>query len=104
MSLQKVGEILKQESLFGRAVDLSIMKYEKRGKKTIKQAFREVAGYDVMHRCDDCKYHYSYERCNKRIHKCRKIGDSGSKATDIRLSDRACKFYESEGSEKNGKK
>lgn len=95
---------MKQESLFGRAVDLSIMKYEKRGKKTIKQAFREVAGYDGMHRCDDCKYHYSYERCNKRLHKCRKIDDSGSKSTDIRLSDRACKFYEAEGSEKNEKK
>lgn len=34
----------------------------------------------------------------------KKIGNSSSESTDIRLSDRACKFYESEGSEKNGKK
>ena len=86
---------MKQESLFGRAIDLSIMKYEKRGRKTIKQAFRDVAGYDGMHRCDDCKYHHSYERCNRRFHKCRKIGNNGSKSTDIRPSDTACKFYES---------
>lgn len=95
---------MKQESLFGRAVDLSVMKYEKRGRKTIKQAFRDVAGYDDMHTCDSCKYHYSYERCNRRFYKCRKIGNNGSNSTDIRSSDRACKFYESEGSEKNGKK
>ena len=75
MSLQKVGEILKQESLFGRAVDLSIMKYEKRGKKTIKQAFRDVAGYDDMHTCADCKYHHAYKHCGSRkriYHKCEK--------------------------------
>lgn len=98
---------MKQESLFGRAVDLSTMKYEKRGRKTIKQAFRDVAGYDDMHTCADCKYHHAYKHCGSRkriYHKCEKIENSSSESTDIRLSDRACKFYESEGSEKNGKK
>lgn|GEM_PF-5518484 len=97
---------MKQESLFGRAVDLSTMKYEKRGRKTIKQAFRDVAGYNDKHTCADCKHHHAYKHCGSRkriYHKCEKIGNSSCESTDIRLSDRACKFYESEGSEKNEK-
>ena len=84
---------MKQENLFGNAVELTITQNKKRGRKTLKQAFREVAGYDDRHTCADCKYHYSYERCKRRFHKCRTIGNNGCESTDIRLSDKSCKFW-----------
>lgn len=60
-----------------------------------KGQFRKMYGFDYAHRCGDCK-HMTYTERNRRWYKCRLMGISASAATDIRLSDPACKRWEKE--------
>ena len=64
---------------------------------TIKSRFRSFAGQNTEHICKECK-HCVRVQCGQHAHyKCRKIGITGSSATDIRLRDFSCMFFESEG-------
>lgn len=66
---------------------------------TIKSKFRMSAGYDTFHRCKDCKYCINLQ-CGAHSHyKCKKMGITGSAATDIRLKDYACRLFEQRGKE-----
>lgn len=61
--------------------------------KSLKGWFRRVYGYDEQHRCKDCANLWSYQT-NRKLYKCKKMGESRSatKDTDIRLF--ACALYE----------
>lgn len=75
---------------------------ERKGVKmaeTIRGWFRRIYGYDEQHRCKDCANLRPY-KANRKWYKCKKMGESRSSATDIKLKDFACALYEPmEGSE-----
>lgn len=61
--------------------------------RTIKEQFRDYAGYDSAHICKDCEFCVR-QQCGARTHyKCKKMGISSSQATDIRLKDIACRGF-----------
>lgn len=63
-------------------------------RETIKSHFRRMAGFDDKHQCKDCAF-FLFTRCGMRNHyKCKKMGLSGSEATDIRKKDCACTLFE----------
>lgn len=67
---------------------------------TIKSKFRMGAGYDKEHICKDCEFCIRLQ-CGAHSHyKCRKMGITGSVATDIRLKDYACRLFEQRGEDK----
>lgn len=92
---------MKQQSLFGSEQDIQQVIKPSKQNKTIKQKFRHFAGYDNAHVCKDCAYISCYSHNGRNYYKCDKIGDSRSTATDIRLSDTACKYFEEEQDENN---
>ena len=61
--------------------------------ESLKGWFRRVYGYDEQHRCKECKHLVSYQ-ANRKYYKCEKLGETHSKATDIRLKDYACSLFE----------
>lgn len=86
---------MKQTSLFGLDEDISNIQPMKKQKSvpTIKNRFRRFAGYDRTRTCKNCKFH-EIQQFSRPYHKCLKMGITSSSATDIRVSDPACKFYE----------
>lgn len=67
-------------------------------RESIKSHWRRVVGgYDNRYICKDCK-HCVKVQCGSRAHyKCKMMGISSSDATDIRLKDIACRFFEKDG-------
>lgn len=64
-------------------------------RETIKERFRrEFGGYNGDHICKECIYCVCLWAGKRRVYKCKKMGFSGSAATDIRLKDCACNLFE----------
>jgi hypothetical protein len=64
------------------------------GRRTIKDKYRDVYGYDYHHSCGECKYKVKMNARQRTVYKCLKIGITSSTATDIRLKDSSCKQFE----------
>ena len=65
-------------------------------RETIKSHFRARAGFDANHVCGDCRFAMPVWCGKRKVWKCRKMGLSGSSATDIRRKDIACTLFEQE--------
>ena len=69
-------------------------------RETIKMRFRrEFAGYNAEHQCKDCAYCICVYCGKRHVYKCKKMGISGSAATDIRKKDIACTLFEERSEE-----
>lgn len=94
---------MKQLDIFGKEIDVEKLNEELKrqtiSKPTIKGKFRAIYGYDETNRCKDCVFHECLHYNKKNYHKCGKMGFSNSKATDIRLSDYACRLFERKDNE-----
>lgn len=94
---------MKQLDIFGKEIDVEKLNKELKKtviiRPTIKGKFRMIYGYDETKKCKDCVYCECLHYNNKNYHKCSKIGFSNSKATDIRLSDYACRLFERKDNE-----
>ena len=86
----------KQIDIFGNETNVQVQK-SKKSKKTIKQKFRAINGYDESNKCKDCVHRISSRYHDKILHKCEMIGLTHSEATDIRLKDFACNLFEKRG-------
>lgn len=86
---------MKQIDIFGNEVDVETIIEKKRLKRlTIKEKFRQIHGFKEGFKCANCIYLWCNFHNNKNYYKCKKIGISHSKATDIRLKDIACNLFE----------
>lgn len=85
----------KQLDLFGGETDVSKMDYSRKTsrKPTIKETFRVMAGFNREHKCKDCSHLVAF-KYNRTYYKCEKMGITNSDASDIRLSDDSCNFFE----------
>ena len=89
-------DTIKQQSLFGGEQDIQQLSKPIKTNRTIKQKFRHHTGYDNAHVCKNCTYLVCHNHNNRNYYKCDKMGQSSSSATDIRLSDKACKYFKEE--------
>lgn len=62
--------------------------------RSYKAIFREAHGYDKTHRCFECGNCVSLRTGMRTVYKCRKLGITGSAATDIRKKDFACDLFD----------
>ena len=87
---------MKQLDIFGKETDINSLAPTndiKTKDRTIKGKFRSSFGFYKDHKCKECQHHIVLHCNNKNFHKCRMIGISSSRATDIRLKDYACKLF-----------
>lgn len=85
---------MKQIDIFGNEVDIkNVIKKDKQKRLTIKENFRNKHGYKKGYKCSDCIYFCCSSYHNKNYYKCKIMGISSSKATDIRLKDVACNLF-----------
>ena len=84
---------MNQLDLFGNEIKLEEATQSNKGRKpytTMQKQFGEFKGF----LCKDCKHCVNRRYNNKIYHKCELWIVSNSEATDIRLSDIACKKYD----------
>lgn len=86
---------MKQLDIFGNLIDIETISEEEHKLKhqTIKQNFRNMYGLKKDDKCANCAHLYARYHNNRTYYKCKKIGLSNSKATDIRLKDTACNLF-----------
>lgn len=65
----------------------------RRSRRTYKETFRMLNGYNPEHKCGDC-IHFVRARYNRVYYKCEILGLSNSASTDIRVNDVACIRWE----------
>lgn len=83
---------MKQIDIFGNEVDIIIEKKQKK-RLTIKEKFRQINGFKKGYKCYNCIYLDCVCYNGKNYYKCKKIGITSSKATDVRLKDIACNLF-----------
>lgn len=62
-------------------------------RRTYKETFRMLNGYDHEHKCGDC-IHFVRYMANRTWFKCELLGITSSASTDIRVKDVACMRWE----------
>ena len=88
----------KQIDIFGNEVDVDVIFATEKnllhgGRITKKSLFRLVNGFKEGCYCKNCNYFVEKEH-NRKYFKCKNLGVSSSKATDIRKNDIACNLYQ----------
>lgn len=82
---------MKQIDLWGNEVDISSIPTTRTGRyKTMQELHGVLEGKT----CKECNYCVGYTYGKRRWYKCTKWVVSNSKATDIRLKNKACKQFE----------
>ena len=82
----------KQIDIFGNSKPLELAENKFNNSQTMKSKFRNSYGYKNGFKCKNCKF-FEEHRYNRTYFKCRKLGITSSRASDIRKNDTACILY-----------